>query len=98
MAVRSSEQSSITDDDNMRFVAFEERLSRAAERMDRIEQELRDNNQMTREIRDVMVAGKVGLKVLGGVGIAVKWAGVLAAAALAVWSFVYALMHGAPPK
>lgn len=82
-----------------RITAVDERLDKGSRRMELFETELRENTTATLEIRDILQAARVGLKVLGGIGIAAKWLGTLAAAALAIWTFVYALLHnGATPK
>ena len=58
------------------------------------------NNDLTQEIRDVIVAGKTGLKVLGGIGTAVKWIASVAAAIVTIWGLIWLILHpGAlPPK
>lgn len=58
------------------------------------------NNDLTQEIRDVIVAGRTGLKVLGSVGTAVKWVASVAAAIVTIWGLIWLLLHpGAiPPK
>jgi len=77
---------------NDRFTALERRLTD-------IELDMRKNTDLTQEIRDVMTAAKVGFKVLGGVGIAVKWAGIVAGGALALYTAFYTFTHGGiPPK
>ena len=64
-----------------------------------LEEQVRENTALTQEVLDVLRAARVGLKVLGGIGIAVKWIGTLAAAGLAIWTFLYAITHGgATPK
>jgi hypothetical protein len=80
-----------------RFAEIEAQMAKGAERMEAIERELRDNTQVTREVRELMVLGRNGFKVLGWFGIAAKWVGSLAAAVAAVWALVYAALHGKPP-
>lgn len=91
-----------------RFDSIEKRLADGATRMLRFEKELqavraelRANTEvttgiadLTQDIRDVLVAGRVGLKVLGGVGTTVKWLGIIAGGALAIYTALYALTHG----
>lgn len=50
-----------------------------AERIARIEKAVAENTDLTRDIRDVVVAGKVG-------GRLIKWAGGIAAGAAAMWA------------
>lgn len=89
-----------------RLTAIEERLRQGSERMNRFEQELKKNTEMTAEgneatyeIRDLMDIAKGGFRVLGWIGVAVKWLGTLAAGAVAIYAFFYAITHGgATPK
>lgn len=75
------------------------RLDRGSERMDKMSEELAANTAITEEIRDLMTAARVGFKVLGAFGVFAKWIGMLAGAALAVYTLLYALTHGgATPK
>lgn len=93
-------------DPDERSHAIDQQLAAGRRRMEALERgqhemrkELRENTRITQEIADVMTAGRVGLKVLGGIGTVVKWLGVLAAGALAIWTFLYAATHGgATPK
>ncbi len=66
-------------------------------RLTAVEADMKRNTALTQEIRDIMTAAKVGFKVLGGIGTAVKWAGMIAGAAVALYSAGYALMHGGLP-
>ena len=64
-----------------------------------MKRELAANTVITGEIRDLMAAARVGFKVLGGMATAAKWLGILASAALAIYTAFYALTHnGATPK
>lgn len=82
-----------------RIDGVHERLDNSSRRMELFEAEMRSNTAATLEVRDILQAARVGLKVLGGIGVAAKWLGTIAAAAFAIWTFVYALMHnGASPK
>ena len=45
------------------------------------------NTSLLEEIRDVLIVGRLGTA-------AIKWLGVVAAAALAVWGAIYAATHG----
>jgi uncharacterized protein (DUF697 family) len=58
---------------------------------------MRRNTELTQEIRDVMVAAKVGFKVLGGIATVIKWVGMVAGAAVAIYSAVYIALHGGTP-
>jgi hypothetical protein len=75
-----------------------DRFGKIEARLSAVETDIQLNTALTKEIRDVMVAGRVGLKVLGGVGTAIKWLGMLAAAIVAIYSASYLLLHGGPPK
>ncbi len=52
------------------------------------------NNKMTEEMFDIFSAAKGAFKLLGWIGAAIKWAGIIAAAATAVWIF---MKGGSPP-
>lgn len=57
------------------------------------------NAETTQDIKDLIVAARLGFKVLGGLGAIVKWLGVISAGALAIYSALYAATHGGvPPK
>ena len=78
---------------------MQSRLNSGGARMKRIEDELKANSATTAEIRDVLAAARMGFKVLGGLGVAAKWLGVLAAAAVSIYTAIYAATHGgATPK
>lgn len=79
--------------------AIHDRLNAGERRMKGIEEQIEENTSLTRDIRDLLSAARLGFKVLGGIGIAVKWIGVIAAAGVAIWSAFYAITHGgATPK
>ena len=86
--------------------AIHDRLNAGELRMKRIEEQVFENTELTREntaltqdIKDLLDAARMGFKVLGGVGVAVKWIGMIAAAGVAIWSAFYAITHGgATPK
>jgi hypothetical protein len=69
------------------------------EQLKLIRQELQENTDVTTDIRDLMSAGKTGLKVLGWIGVAAKWVASIALAITAVWGVIYTITHGGtPPK
>lgn len=63
-------------------------------RMKVIEDQLAENNTLTAEIKDILDAAKLGFKVIGGLGLLLKWAAGLGAAIATIW----AIWHGASPK
>ena len=73
---------------------IEERLDEGSKRMNTFEKAMQVNNEMTGEIHAMFSAGKSGLKVLGWLGSIVKWIGMIAAAALAIYTAAYAVLHG----
>ena len=78
---------------------IEERLDQGAHRMDKFETSMELNNDMTKDIHSMFVTGKGGLKVLGWLGSAFKWLGMISAAAFAIYTAIYAILHGgASPK
>jgi hypothetical protein len=79
------------------MASIEQRLAAGDTRMAGIERELASNTEVTREIRDLMTAARVGFRVLGGLGTAAKWVGMLATAGLAIWAAAQAILHGTPP-
>lgn len=91
-AAAAKSEHSIHNEYSGRFDAIEKRMLN-------IELDVEQNTDLTREIHDVLVAAKVGLKVLGGAGTALKWCGMVAAAVVAIYTFVYTITHGgATPK
>lgn len=47
--------------------------------MDTLEKSLKDNTELTTEIRDILRATRLGFKAIGAIGAAIKWAGPVAA-------------------
>lgn len=79
--------------------AIKKQLDDGASRMSGIERDLatvtemtQENTTITKEIKELLDAAKLGFKVLGGLGAALKWAAGIAAALAAL----YALLHGGP--
>lgn len=86
---------------NERLGAVNERLDRGDRRFDQLDAEVAENTRLTRAsaedlaaIRDVLTAVRGGLRVLGWLGLAVKWLGGLATAGVAIYTAWYALTHG----
>ncbi len=84
-------------EDRERISAIEARLKKGDERMGAIETELAENTTVTKEIKDMLDMARAGLKVLGGIGSAAKWLGALAAAIVAIWTFIHTIKNGGPP-
>lgn len=80
-----------------KIAAIEERLRSGDDRMASIQAELASNTSVTREIREVMIAARVGFRVLGGLGLAAKWLGMLITGALAIWGAWQTFRNGIPP-
>ena len=80
-----------------RLADIDQRLARGDTRMASIEADLAGNTAITREIRDLMDAARAGLRMLGGIGQVAKWAGMVATAAVAIYTAVYMLTHGGQP-
>lgn len=90
------------------LTAIHERLDAGDKRMEGIEAQMtentrltientrltRDNAETTQDIKDLMVAAKLGFKVLGGLGVAFKWLGGIAAAAAALYSAYLVFRNG----
>lgn len=72
-------------------------LQRGDTRMGSLETELKGNSAVTAEVRDILSVAKVGLRVLGGVGMLVRWCGYVAAACAAIYSAWYIATHGGKP-
>lgn len=85
---------------------IEARLDRGSQNMSEIRAdvsglraELAGNTEVTNEVRELLEAGKNGLKVLGWIGVGAKWLGGIAAALTALWTLLYAITHnGQLPK
>lgn len=89
--------------------ANSERMGLADERMDRLETAVGVNTDMTRDVHEMLMAWRAGMNAIAkfGRGLAVigkwlmkiiKWAGAVAAAGVAIWTFIQTITHGAPPK
>lgn len=85
------------------FRAIDERLAAGAQRMNALEErqaalqrELARNSEITGDIREILAACRLGLRVLGGLGQLVRWIGMVATAALAIWAVIYAIKSGTP--
>jgi hypothetical protein len=67
-------------------------------RMNAIESELRNNTSLTADVKALLDAARVGLKVIGWLGTAAVWAGKIAAGVGALYAAWQLIRHGAPPK
>lgn len=67
-------------------------------RMTAIELELRNNTQLTAEVREILAFARTGLRVLGAIGTAASWLGKIAIGVGAIWTLYQAIRHGTPPK
>jgi hypothetical protein len=94
-----------TLNDQSRFDSIEKRLALGARRMDRIEGEVKENTDMTRDVHEMLLAWRAGMSAIAkfGRGLAmvgrgimklVRWAGIVAGAGVAIWSAIYAITHG----
>jgi hypothetical protein len=82
-----------------RLTEIEDRLDKGSKRMQDLRDELAANSATTNEVRELLEAGKNGLKVLGWIGVGAKWIGAIAGALVALWSLIYAATHnGQLPK
>lgn len=82
-----------------RLSTFENRQISISERMDLMDAEIKTNNELTQDIRDLLAAFKGGFRVLGWLGTGAKWLGGIAGAAVALWVAWQTLTHGGvPPK
>ena len=75
------------DDLDARFLA-------GSERMKRLEDKIDGNSADTKEVLDILHAGKGFFKVVGWIGNVVKWAAAIGAPLVAFW---FALKHGGKP-
>jgi hypothetical protein len=78
----------------MQFQSIEDRLAEAEKQLSAMREELRDNSEITQDIREILVAAKVGLRVLGGLGQLVKWLGIVAGGVAAVYGAWQAITKG----
>lgn len=67
-------------------------------RMTAIEVELRNNTDLTADVKALLEAARVGLRVLGWMGSAATWAAKIATAIGAVYAAWQLIKHGNPPK
>lgn len=76
----------------------DEVLSLAAinQRMAALEDKLEENTRVTLEMKEIIDGVRLGFKVLGMLGLAVKWCGYIATGALAIWGLVVAIKSGSP--
>ena len=65
-----------------------------AERMKGIEDTVAATQAITHEVRDLLDAFRGGFKVLGWLGMGLKWLGGIATACVAVYTIGYMLTHG----
>lgn len=72
-------------------------LRKGETRMGSIETELATNSKLTQEVRDILSAAKGAFKVLGWLGIAVKWIGGITAALTTIYVAGYTATHGGKP-
>jgi UDP-N-acetylglucosamine enolpyruvyl transferase len=66
-------------------------------RMTANESELRMNTAVTAEVRSLLEAMRVGMKVLGAIGTAATWAAKIASAGAAIWAAWQFIKHGGTP-
>lgn len=86
-----------TDSDFVQLDEMNARLDRGDERMTRIEDRITENTDLTRDIRDLMDAGRAGLRVLEWIGTAAKWLGLIASACMGVYAVAWTATHGGRP-
>ena len=72
-------------------------LEQGGAKMSSVQSELQQTSQTIGEVRDILAAVKVGLKVIGGIGTLVRWAGYVAAAGAAIYTFWHMLKNGGKP-
>lgn len=92
------------DQGDMRMGRIELRMADATHRLEENTRLTIENTNLTREnaattqdIKDLIVAAKLGFKVIGGLGVAFKWMGIIAAAAGSIYS-AYLLFRNGGPK
>jgi hypothetical protein len=94
-----------------RLADIDKRLDRGAARIAELQmsvaelqREMRENTAITTEVRDLLQLARAGLRLLGIVGNVVRWVGMVAGGAIAIWGACYAVWyavtHGGhlPPK
>lgn len=92
-----SDEEPIHPDARARFDSIDQRLDAGSKRMKSIEQQLAENTELTRDVREFLETGRAGLRVLGVLGSVASWLGKLATAGLALWALFQAIKHGGPP-
>jgi hypothetical protein len=80
-----------------RINLLENHVIRDSEQMDRVEKSIKDNTDLTVEVRDILSTAKGTFKAFAFIGKAAKWVGGLAAAASAVYVLYQVLFTGALP-
>lgn len=85
------------------FGQIEDRLAEGDSRMQALEQQmhamqamLASNTAKTEDIHAILVYARSGLKVLGGLGALVRWAGGIAAGVAAIWGLWHLYRNGGP--
>ena len=63
-------------------------------RLRHVEINLQQNTEVTLEVRDLLGDFKSGFKVLGWLGMSLKWAGMIAGALTTLYVGIYMLTHG----
>ena len=72
-------------------------LEAGTSKMSGLERELSDNSSTTREVRDILSTARLGFRVLGGLGTAVRWFGYLASAGAACYVAWHMIVNGGRP-
>lgn len=80
-----------------RLDSGDRRMKDIEDQLIEVRSELKRNSELTQDIRDILTATKVGLKVLGGIGQLVRWLGFVAGGVLAIWGAWQAFLHQAKP-
>jgi len=81
-----------------RLTAGDARMSGIDSKLSDLEDELRRNSEITKQIHEILLFCRSGLKVLGWVGTAAKWIASIVAGVSAVWAAYQFVRHGIPPK
>jgi hypothetical protein len=90
---------SVVEDLRERLAEGDRRMADMERQIAAMREELRDNSEITQDIREILTAAKVGLRVLGGLGQLVKWLGIVAGGVAAIYGAYQALRQGLPfPK
>lgn len=83
-----------------RLAAIDERLDRGAARFDELQRAvaelqraMRENTEITTEVRDLLQLGRAGLRLLGIVGQVIRWIAMVAGGAVAIWGACYAVLY-----